>query len=199
MNNVTYTGIFVAVAFVAGAFIASPELRAHAANTVGSADIINNSILSADIKDGEVKTVDLGGSAVTSAKIKDGEVKAAEIATDAVGASEIAANAVGKAEIGTDQIDGDEIAGITQLIFAECFATNLNLSIPGTGPIVNCNVPGADEGENVIAAVNVDSCLGVQSAVVVASGRVEIRALNNCGVTSTLGADAKFSIIVFDI
>jgi hypothetical protein len=57
------------LAFVAGAFVASPELRAYAANTVGSSDIINESILSADIK--------------------NGEVKASEIATDAVGAAEI--------------------------------------------------------------------------------------------------------------
>lgn len=61
-------GIVIA-AFVAGAFVGLPELRAYAANTVGSADIINNSIQSVDIK--------------------DGEVKAADIATDAVGAAEI--------------------------------------------------------------------------------------------------------------
>ncbi|HEV8387657.1 MAG TPA: hypothetical protein VGQ03_08545 [Nitrososphaera sp.] len=56
-------------AFVAGSFIASPELRAYAANTIGSSDIINESILSADLK--------------------NGEVKASDIATDAVGAAEI--------------------------------------------------------------------------------------------------------------
>jgi hypothetical protein len=59
----------IAAAFIAGAFVASPELRAYAANTVGSSDIINESILSVDIK--------------------NGEVKASEIATDAVGAAEI--------------------------------------------------------------------------------------------------------------
>jgi hypothetical protein len=62
-------GAAIAAAFIAGAFIASPELRAYAANTVGSSDIINESILSADIK--------------------NGEVKAADIATDAVGAAEL--------------------------------------------------------------------------------------------------------------
>lgn len=59
----------LAAMFMAGAFLASPELRVYAANMIGSADIINNSILSVDIK--------------------DGEVKAADIATDAVGAAEI--------------------------------------------------------------------------------------------------------------
>lgn len=69
----------LAAMFMAGAFVASPELRAYAANTIGSADIINNSILSADIKDGEVRAADLGTSAVTAVKIKDGEVKSADI------------------------------------------------------------------------------------------------------------------------
>ena len=59
----------LAVAFVAGSFVASPELRAYAANTVGSSDIINETILSEDIK--------------------NSQVKAADIATDAVGGSEI--------------------------------------------------------------------------------------------------------------
>jgi hypothetical protein len=77
----------VVVAFVAGSFVASPELRAYAANTVFSSDIV----------DGEVKTPDLANNAVTAAKIKDSEVKAAEIAANAVGSSEIATNAVGAA------------------------------------------------------------------------------------------------------
>lgn len=51
--------MIAAASLVAGAFIASPELRAYAANTVGSADII----------DGQVKTADLANSAVTAAKI----------------------------------------------------------------------------------------------------------------------------------
>ena len=59
----------VAAAFVAGSFVASPELRAFAANTVGSTDIINESIMSEDIK--------------------NSQVKASDIAVDAVGASEI--------------------------------------------------------------------------------------------------------------
>ena len=59
----------LAVAFVAGSFVASPELRAYAANTIGSSDIINETILSEDIK--------------------NSQIKAADIATDAVGAAEL--------------------------------------------------------------------------------------------------------------
>lgn len=42
-------GIFAA--FMSGAFISSPELRILAAATIGSAEIIDNSIQSTDIND----------------------------------------------------------------------------------------------------------------------------------------------------
>src|SRR5574338_1629253 len=83
-------GAIVIGAFVAGAFLASPELRAYAAATIGSGDIIDNSIQSVDIKDGEVKAADIGNGQVTAAKIKDGEVRAAEIAGNAVTSAKIA-------------------------------------------------------------------------------------------------------------
>ena len=51
MISVKIGGIILA-AFIAGAFVASPELRAYAANTIGSSDIIDESILSQDIKNG---------------------------------------------------------------------------------------------------------------------------------------------------
>jgi hypothetical protein len=47
----TYSKILgIVAAFVTGSFVASPELRAYAANTVFSSDIV----------DGEVKKADLG-------------------------------------------------------------------------------------------------------------------------------------------
>ena len=87
-------GIAVVGAFVAGSFVASPELRVYAANTVFSSDIV----------DGEVKTADLANNAITAGKIKDSEVKSAEIATDAVGAA--------------------ELQGVTKLLFGECKLTS---------------------------------------------------------------------------
>lgn len=98
-----WLGIVVA-AFVAGTFVASPELRAYAANTVGSIDIINNSILSADIKDGEVKTVDLGGSAVTSAKIATGGVTNSDIAGGAVTGNKIADGTIAYGDVSRNLI-----------------------------------------------------------------------------------------------
>jgi len=90
--GVRIAGVLVAAAFVAGAFLASPELRAYAADTVGSIDIIDESILSVDIKNGQVKTADLAGSAVTSGKIKDGEVKTRDLANGAVTDAKLASS-----------------------------------------------------------------------------------------------------------
>jgi hypothetical protein len=97
-------------AFVAGSFVASPELRAFAANTIGSADIINNSIQSVDIKDAEVKTSDLGADAITTAKVKDGEIKSADIANAAVQTADIGSNAVNSAKIKDGEVMTNDIA-----------------------------------------------------------------------------------------
>lgn len=84
MISVKYASIIAVAAFASGSFVASPELRAYAANTV----------FSTDIKDGEVKTPDLASNAVISAKIKDGEVKTDDIAPSAIGSLRIKDNDV---------------------------------------------------------------------------------------------------------
>lgn len=52
----------------------------YAAATIGTADIKNNAVTSAKIKDKNVKTADLKGSAVNSAKIKDNGVRLPDVA-----------------------------------------------------------------------------------------------------------------------
>jgi hypothetical protein len=128
MISLKIGGIIVA-AFIAGAFVASPELRAFAADTVGSADIIDESILSVDIKNGEVKTLDIGTgqvtntdlgtnsvtatkiatNAVTSAKILDGQVMTADIANGNVTNSKLAADSVDSSKILDEQITSADI------------------------------------------------------------------------------------------
>jgi hypothetical protein len=63
---------------------------AYAAATIGSGQIIDESIKSQDIKNGEVKNADLGTDAVGSGKISDGQVKAADIANGAVTSDKLA-------------------------------------------------------------------------------------------------------------
>jgi hypothetical protein len=59
----------VAAAFVAGSFAASPELRAYAAATIGSADIIDSSIQSVDIGTNQVKAADIAPDSVGGSEI----------------------------------------------------------------------------------------------------------------------------------
>jgi hypothetical protein len=163
----------LAVAFVAGSFVASPELRAYAANTVFSTDIV----------DGQVKTADLAGNAVTAAKIKDGEVKAAEIATDAVGAA--------------------ELAGVTKLLFGECTVTvNTPIAAGGAiGP--PCLIGGIDLDDRVIAVLNKSNnpsaiaCIDTSAAYSRGNEGVEMILRNECSEPVTLGT-ATIGVMVYD-
>lgn len=177
----------VAASFIAGAFLASPELRVYAST------IANDVICS-----GCVGTSDLASNAVTAAKIKDGEVKAADIATDAVGASEIATNAVGAAEIAANAIGASEIAGVSTLVFAECTKTSNNNAPPGTGPIFFCDVAGVGSGDVAIATINGDAngCFAVTKTNV-GTNQVTLFVGNTCPVNRVLGT-ATIAIIVFD-
>src|SRR3954470_3746770 len=67
---------------------------AYAANTIGSDDIIAESIQSVAIKNAQVKAPDLGSNAVTSAKIADGAVDGSKILDAAIATPDIATGAV---------------------------------------------------------------------------------------------------------
>lgn len=94
----------LAVAFVAGSFVASPELRAYAANTIGSSDIINETILSEDIK--------------------NSQIKAADIATDAVGAAEI----IGVKKLNFAQCRADNAEGTKQVASGSNLGVDCSIS-----------------------------------------------------------------------
>jgi hypothetical protein len=90
--------------------IACIALFATTAGTALAAALPKNSVRSAQIVNGAVKTVDLGKNAVKSGKIADGTIGAADLGTDSVGSDEIAKDAVGSDEIAKDAVDSDEIA-----------------------------------------------------------------------------------------
>jgi hypothetical protein len=167
MKNAKMLGMLVA-AFVAGSFIASPELRAYAANTV----------FSTDIKDGEVKTPDIANNAVTATKIKDGEVKAAEIATDAVGAS--------------------ELAGVDKLIFADCKVPARTIATSyGNGFNYLCPVAGIDPEDDVIFMDNTFDCFEILDADIDAFSNIALRFWNTCDAPKIFQA-SHLSIMVYD-
>ncbi len=180
MISVKYASIIAVAAFVSGSFVASPELRAYAANTV----------FSTDIKDGEVKTADLANNAVTAAKIKDNEVKAAEIAPNAVGSSEIAADSVG----------ASELQGLNKLMHAGCAIPPSDfLFSPGGATIVNCGTPGVESDDDVFAVISGqhNSCFVVGS-VLSSANNVAVIIKNECNVLQPLRAGDWMSLMVFD-
>jgi hypothetical protein len=175
-------GAIMAAMFIAGAFVASPELRAYAANTVFSTDIV----------DGQVMTVDLANNAVTAAKVKDGEIKAPEIATNAVGASEIATDAVGAAEL----------QGVTKLLFGKCVLNNEASTLPissGANLIANCNINGVDTNDRAIAMLTEgNNCFDLRMVETVEINAVAVTLYNECSFTTSVGTRNEVSIIVFD-
>jgi len=83
---------------------------AYAANTVGSADIIDESILSADIKNGEVKTDDVLNNAITSVDIATGGVANSDLLNGAITEGKLALNSVGTTRVVNGSLLGADVA-----------------------------------------------------------------------------------------
>jgi hypothetical protein len=133
-------GTLILAAFVAGAFVASPELRAYAANTIASTDII----------DGEVKTPDLATNAVTAAKIKDGEVKTAELGGNSVTTTKIKDGGITAVDVSSGFITGGFKKDGQDGWFPSCSDTNCQ----GRIRIQIFNVPNARDGSVIMVTVN---------------------------------------------
>jgi len=86
MSFIKRTGRHVRANVVAylALFIALGGTSAYAANTIGSSDIIDESIQSVDLKNGQVKAADIASNQITTAKIYPGSVTNSDIGTDAV-------------------------------------------------------------------------------------------------------------------
>jgi hypothetical protein len=81
-----------------------------ARDSVGSAEIIDNSVTSADIQNGTITQADMGANSVGSAEIIDNSVTAADIADNAVTAVKIADNSVTSSKIVDNSITAADIA-----------------------------------------------------------------------------------------
>lgn len=181
MISVKIASIVAVVAFVSGSFVASPELRAYAAATITSADIVNETIRSEDIK--------------------NGQVKASDIATGAVGSNEISDRQIQSNDIALDTISADELVGVNILQFDQCNVTD-NVSRPAGGFAVtgDCFVGPTNSGSQVIATINRstgDPCFVILNASPDSEGKVNFLMKNICSSSATLGT-ATISIIAFD-
>jgi hypothetical protein len=89
---------------------------AYAANTIGSADVIDESLLSQDIKNDTIQKDDLGPDSVGTGKIKDGVVATSDLAPDAVTGAKVLDNSLGGADIQESTLgavpDADALGGV---------------------------------------------------------------------------------------
>ncbi len=108
-----------AVAFLA-LFVALGGTGAYAANTIGSTDIIDNEIRTADVRNdnssgGGLGSIDIANGEMTTLEIRDdvqpfGGLFSQDLAADSVGRSELADGAVGSAELAFRSVTSDKLA-----------------------------------------------------------------------------------------
>jgi len=198
MISLKVGGIILA-AFIAGAFVASPELRAYAANTVGSSDIIDESILSQDIKNGEVKSADLGTSAVTNSKIASSAVTNSKIGSSAVSNSKLASNSVdgGKitdgtisaADLGPDSVGASEIKGVSKLIYAECTPPDIVIIQAHQDGVASCSISGVDSDDSIMVQLNRNQACDIVTEAEPFTDRVDLYLHNECDVAVGFGGN----------
>jgi hypothetical protein len=129
-------------------FVALGTGGAYAANTIGSDDIIDESIQSVDIKNAQVKTADLGGSAVTSPKIAIGAVGSSAIATGAIGSNNVLDESLTSSDLATDSVGATEIADASidtgEIVDNSLFAADLAPNSVGSSEIAANGVGGSE-------------------------------------------------------
>jgi hypothetical protein len=83
---------------------------AYAADTIGSSDVINESLLSEDVKNGEVKWTDLANNSVGSGKVIDETLASADIKNGEVGTDDVLNSSLTGTDVATGSLTGSDIA-----------------------------------------------------------------------------------------
>src|SRR5690348_12974746 len=94
-SRMTYANVASTIAMVA----ALGTGGAYAANTVGSSDIIDESIMSSDVKNGQITWDDLALNSVTSSRIKDESINSTDIVNGQVATADLADSSVATAKL----------------------------------------------------------------------------------------------------
>jgi hypothetical protein len=108
-----------------------------------------NTVRSAQIVDGTVRTIDLRDNAVQSAKIADASVTAADLGPDSVGTEEIAKDAVTADEIAANAVASDEVAPDSLT------ADDLVANSVGSSEVADQSLTQADLGINSVGETEV--------------------------------------------
>jgi hypothetical protein len=165
------TTIAVALAFIAGG---------------GVAVTAQTLITSADIKDGAVKTADLGNGAVNSPKIADGQVKRADLAGGAVNSAKIGDGTVKNADLNGGAVNSAKIAngGVANADLAN--------NAVNSAKIANGGVVNADLANNAVNSAKIAD--GQVTSADIANGGVANADLANNAVNSAKVADGSITL-----
>ncbi len=90
-------------------FVALGGTSAYAIDTIGSSDVINESLLSEDIKNLQVGTSDLALGAVFGTRIRDNGILSNHIVDNTITSADINDGAIAGADIADDAITGGDI------------------------------------------------------------------------------------------
>jgi hypothetical protein len=109
---------------------------------VTKADLANNAVNSAKIVDGQVGKADLGNNAVNSAKIVDGQVKSADLANGSVNSAKIVDGQVGKGDLGSNSVNSAKIVD-GQVLTADIGNNAVNSAKIADGSIAAADISAA--------------------------------------------------------
>jgi hypothetical protein len=109
---------------------------AYAAATIGSADVINDSLLSEDIKNETITSGDIRPSTIASGRIADGSVTGSDIKQNTIGSLRIADNSLGSTDIKNGSLNDEDIGASTFVGFEATIGTiagHTCIQLPVTG------------------------------------------------------------------
>jgi hypothetical protein len=101
---------------------------AYAANTIGSDDIIDESIQSQDIKDGAVRYPDIALNSITSGKLVNGQVTASDVGANAIDSSKVLNDSLTTADLKGVAVNG--AASVSGIPNGRC--AQVTFSVSGT-------------------------------------------------------------------
>jgi hypothetical protein len=105
-----------------------------APDAVGTEEIAENAVSSPEVAPDSLTAGDLGAASVTSSEVADQSLTANDLGPDSVGSSEIAADAVGSSELQTSSVRAAELAPIIQASNSTAIAANGNANVTATCP-----------------------------------------------------------------
>ena len=164
-SRVTYANVASSLAL----FVAVSTGGAYAANTIGSADVIDESLQTQDLQNGQVKNLDLGADSVTFGKIQNGTITNADYANNSVSSAKIADGGVGNADLAANSVTFGKILNgtVTAADLAPDSVTNEEMAANA--------VSGAEIEDNTVLGQDL-------AAESVSSGRIQTNAIGSSEV-----------------